>query len=90
MKEQLKKLQNVVDLSIGITDLEAEILKINGMITRLETVTNKEGLLDVLISIREDMEKLKLLSKVENNNILQEESILTPEIIENEKMFRKT
>lgn len=84
-KEQSKKLQDVVNLSIGITDLETEILKINGMVTRLETVTNKEELLEVLASIREDMEKLKILSEVENNNIVQEEPIITPEIIKDEK-----
>lgn len=84
-KEKTQIIRNSVDLDISVLDLEQQlditITKING----LEDVKNKEELVTILSNIKEDVEKLRILSDQHNNSISKENSSLTPELLEKEK-----
>lgn len=84
-KEKTQIIRNSVDLDISVLDLEQQLdittTKING----LEDVKNKEELVTILSSIKEDVEKLRMLSDQHNNRISKENSSLTPELLEKEK-----
>lgn len=87
-KEQQAKtniIRSSVDLSISVSDLERQFNYTNGTISKLDGVKNKEELVAVLTSMKENLEKLKTLSAEYDSSILQEEPSLTPEVLEQEK-----
>lgn len=84
-EEKASLIRNSVDLSISILDLEQQFNSTSGIINRLNSVTNKEELVAVLSSIKGNVEKLKDLSTKYNSEISQQEPLLTPEVLENEK-----
>lgn len=78
-------IRSSVDLSISVSDLERQFNYTNGTISRLNGVKNKEELVAVLTSMKEDLERLKTLSAEHDSSISQEEPLLTPEVLEQEK-----
>lgn len=78
-------IRSSVDLSISVSDLERQFNYTNGTISKLDGVKNKEKLVAVLTSMKENLEKLKVLSAEHDSNISQEDPSLTPEVLENEK-----
>ena len=83
--EKTSLIRNSVDLSIGVSDLEQQFNYTSEIINKLSGVKNKEELVKILSSIKEDLKKLKSLSVEYDNSILQEEPSLTPEVLEKEK-----
>ena len=84
-KEKTTLIRNSVDLSVNISDLEKDFNYTNEIAKKLNGAKNKEEFVEVLTSIKEDIEKLKALSKEYNESISQEDSLLTPELLEKEK-----
>ena len=84
-KEKTSLIRNSVDLSIGVSDLEQQFNYTSEIINKLSGVKNKEELVKILSSIKEDLKRLKILSVDYDNSILQEEPSLTPEVLEKEK-----
>lgn len=84
-KDKSSVIRSSVDLSISVSDLERQFIYTAGTISRLDGVKNKEELVAVLTSMKEDLEKLKKLSVEHDSNISQEEPLLTPEVLEQEK-----
>ena len=60
-------------------------MNVNLIISKLEKVKNKEEFVAVLSSIKEDLEKLKTLTENHNASISEQEPLLTPDVLENEK-----
>lgn len=84
-KDKTSMIRSAVDLSISVSDLERQFNYTNGTISRLNGVKNKEELVAVLTSMKEDLERLKTLSAEHDSSISQEEPLLTPEVLEKEK-----
>jgi len=84
-KEKSAIIRNLVDLSISISDLEHQLNLTDETISKLDGVKNKEELVVILLGIREDIEKLKTLSAQHDSNVLEQEPLLTLEILEREK-----
>lgn len=84
-KEQSATTRNSVDLGISILDLERQFSFTNNIISKLNGVKNKDQLLEILLSIKEDVEKLKTLSSQYDSSILEENPLLTPEVLKKEK-----
>ena len=87
-KEQLKQssmIRNSVDLRVSIDDLEKQLNSTNNIINNLDEVKNKDEYISILLSIKEYLEKLKTLSFEYDSRILEEEALLTREILDNEK-----
>lgn len=84
-KGKTAMIKNSVDLSISVLDLEQQFNCTNTIISRLDCIKNKDELVAVLTIMREDLEKLKTLSAEHESSVSQEEPLLTPEVLENEK-----
>lgn len=84
-KEQSAIIRNSVDLGISIFDLDYQLVSTSDIISRLDGVDNKTQLLEVLLSIKASVEKLKTLSDEYDSGVLDKNSLLTPEILEREK-----
>ena len=78
-------IRSSVDLSISVSDLERQFNYSSEIINKLNDVKNKEELVAVLKSMKEYLEKLKTLSAEYDSSISQEEPLLTPEVLEQEK-----
>jgi len=83
--EKTAAIRNSVDLSVSISDLDHRLSSTAGIINRLNGVENKEQLIEVLSSIKTDVEKLKTLSEEYNSSVSEREPTLTPETLEKEK-----
>ena len=84
-QDKINIIRDSVDLSISVSDLERQFNCTSGTISNLGGVKNKEELVAVLTSMKENLEKLKTLSAEHDSNVSQEEPSLTPEVLENEK-----
>lgn len=88
-KEQQNNLntlvRNTVNLSIAISDLEKQYIYTNNIIEQIDDITNKEELLKILLIIKEELEKLKLLNTDHENIISTQEPQVTPELLKREK-----
>ena len=84
-KEKTAMIRNSVNLSVSISDLERQFSVADVIIKRLDGVKNKEEFVAVLSSIRGDLEKLKTLTDEHNASISEQEPLLTPDVLENEK-----
>lgn len=78
-------IRSSVDLSMSISDLERKFNSANETISKLDGVNNKEELAAVLVSMKENLEKLKTLSVEHDSSVSQKEPSLTLEVLENEK-----
>ena len=78
-------IKDSVNLSTGVTNLEKELNMINKIINKLSSEKNKKELVLILSDVKKDVEKLKTLSDQYDVNILEEEPLLTKEILEKEK-----
>ena len=84
-EEKSSIIRSSVDLSISVFDLEQQFNYTSGTINKLNGVKNKEELIAVLTSMKENLEKLKTLSSEHDSSISQKEPSLTPEVLEREK-----
>lgn len=84
-KEQENDIRNSVDLDISISGLEYRLLCTNDVISKLEGIENKQQIIEVLSSIKSDIEKLRKLSDEYNNSVSEKNELLTPEFLEEEK-----
>lgn len=82
-KEQ--SIRNSVDLNVSILDLDSQLSSTNWTISRLKNVENKEQLLDVLLSIGQEVDELKRLSAEYDSGVSEREPSLTPEKLEQER-----
>ena len=84
-QKQSAIIRNAVDLSISISDLENQLNTTNNTIGGLDEVKNKDEFVTLLVNIREYVEKLKALSVKHDSNILEQELLVTPEVLNNER-----
>lgn len=84
-KEQAEIIKNSVNLGVSVLDLDKQLCSTNDTINRLNNIENKEQILEVLLSIRKDVEKLKILSSQYDDSISNQEPLLTPEVLKKEK-----
>ena len=84
-QDKINIIRNSVDLSISVSDLERQFNYTNGTISNLDCIKNKEELVSVLTSMKENLEKLKILSVKYDSSVSKENPSLTPELLENEK-----
>lgn len=84
-KEKTTMIRNSVNLSVSVSDLERQFSVADVIISRLDGIKNKEEFVAVLSSIRGDLEKLKTLTNEHNASISEQEPLLTPDVLENEK-----
>ena len=87
-EEQVKKstpIRNSVDINVSIFDLETRLGYTTNTISKLEGVKNKQELLEVLLNMKQDVEKLKTLSSEYDSSVSEKEPSLTSELLEIEK-----
>ena len=84
-KEKSASIRSSVDLSISISDLDAQLTSTTSTINKIEEIKNKEKLLATLLSIKEDVDKLKELSAEHDKSITEKDPSLTEEILKSEK-----
>ncbi len=84
-KEQSAIIRDSVDLNISISDLENQLNSIDSVVNRLDKAKNKDEVIATLGSIRENVEKLKSLGAEYDSSILEQEPLLTQEILERER-----
>lgn len=84
-KEKTSLIRNSVDLSISVSDLDSMLISVSERISGLDGIQNKNELNEVLLSIRNDVEKLKILSAQYDSSVSEKEPLLTPEILKKEK-----
>lgn len=75
-------IQNSVNLSAEISDLEKTLSNLNNIAQKLESVESKEELLNLLATIKENIEKLTLLSEHYNDSLSSQN--LSPDILQKE------
>ena len=83
--ERTKTIRNSVDLNISIFDLETRLDYTTYTINRLQGVKNKKELLEVLLNMKQDVEKLRTLSSEYDSSVLELDSSLSSELLEKEK-----
>ena len=90
-KGQYQGVRNSTNLSVGISDLECELLCLEKTITlRLEDVYNKEELLKVLTNIKEEISKLTSLNSEYNQSIISKYPNVTEKVLADEvKLYIK-
>lgn len=84
-KEEQAIIINAVDLSISVSDLENQLNSTNNTIIKLDKVKSKKEIINILLNIRENIEKLKTLSIEHDNDVSLQNPLLTPEILTKEK-----
>lgn len=84
-KEQSNAIKNSVDLDISILDLENQLSSTNRIIDKLNGVESKMQMLEILSNIEKYVEKLKNLSLQYESSVLEQESLITPAVLEREK-----
>lgn len=84
-ENQAEAIRNSVNLSVSISDLGYQLSLTNDVFNRLNGVENKEQLLQVLLNIKLDIDKLKTLSEEYDKSVIEKDSLITPDILEREK-----
>lgn len=80
-KEEKLSIKDLVDLGVSISDFDKAFIKINATVERLESVKSKDEIIQALLNIKLELEKIKQL----NNNEILENKLVTDEQIEFEK-----
>ena len=86
-KENCSTIKNSIDLSISIDDLRNQFDSTNRIIEGLNSVDSKDGLQDVLLKIKEYIDKLQTISTEYDDSISQGYSSITKEKLEKEKQL---
>lgn len=87
-EEKTTSIRNSVDLSISVSDLEEQLSSTSSVISRLDDVQNKSQLLEALLNIKGEVDKLKALSEEYDSSILEKEPSLTKEVLNREKKLQ--
>lgn len=87
-KEKSAAIRNSVDLSISILDLEEQLSSTGNVISKLEDIQNKSQLLEALLNIKGEVDKLKTLSEQYDSSISEKEQSLTKEVLNREKKLQ--
>lgn len=89
-KEQFnatKLIKKSVNLNVSIDDLEKQVFIIIDTIDKIDNISSKQELLNVLTNIQTEIKILKIMGTSYNKEIIEEEELLTDEILENEKIL---
>lgn len=84
-KEKSAAIRNSVDLSISVSALAYQLSSTSSVISKLDDVQNKSQLLEALLNIKGEVEKLIALSEEYDSSISEKELSLTGEVLEREK-----
>ena len=87
-EEKNTSIRNSVDLSISVSDLDEQLNSTSSIISKLDDVQNKNQLLEVLINIKGEVDKLKTLSEQYDSSISEKEPSLTKEVLDREKKLQ--
>lgn len=87
-EEKFVAIRNSVDLSISVSDLEYQLSSTSSVISELEDVQNKSQLLEALLNIKGEVDKLKTLSEEYDRSISEKEPSLTKEVLAREKKLQ--
>lgn len=87
-EEKTTSIRNSVDLSISVSDLEEQLSSTSSVISRLDDVQNKSQLLEALLNIKGEVDKLKALSEEYDSSISEKEPSLTKEVLNREKKLQ--
>lgn len=77
--------RNSVDLSVGARDIELLLLQYNSTISRMTDVSDKEELIKLLVEMNDTLSKIKELINNYNQQITKNSSVITMNLLENEK-----
>lgn len=86
-REQTDAIRNSVNLSVSVENLDMQLVASSIVISKLDGVENKGEMLAILESIREDIEKLKTLSLQHDSHVSEQQPLVTPEVLEKEKVL---
>ena len=90
-KEQSDKtslIRNSVDLNVSILDLDKQYDSTYRIINGLnDSIKHREELVTLLMEIKAELEKLKILGQEYNKNISRNDSLLSQELLEKEKVY---
>ena len=87
-EEKNTSIRNSVDLSISVSDLDEQLNSTSSIISKLDDVQNKSQLLEALLNIKGEVERLKTLSKQYDSSISEKEPSLTKEVLDREKKLQ--
>ena len=87
-EEKNTSIRNSVDLSISVSDLEEQLSSTSSIISKLDDVQNKSQLLEALLNIKGEVDKLKTLSEEYDSSISEKEPSLTKEVLDREKKLQ--
>lgn len=87
-EEKNTSIRNSVDLSISVSDLDEQLSYTSSIISKLDDVQNKSQLLEALLNIKGEVDKLKTLSEQYDSSISEKEPSLTKEVLDREKKLQ--
>lgn len=84
-KEKCNTIRDLVDLSVNIDDLNAQFNSFNRVIERLCDGKSKNELCELALKIKENLDKLQMISDEYEDSLSKEESYVTKEKLQKEK-----
>ena len=84
-RESCNTIRNSVDLSICIADLRNQFMFTNGIIEKLVNMEKHKELREVLVNIREYIDKLQSMSEEYDVSVSKEDSSITKERLQEER-----
>ena len=90
-RKENQYIMSSVNLGVGIEDLETTVDKFDGIVNQVNDTETKIELMNVLKSIREDLNKLQIISDIYDQDIISKHDSITQEVLDKEKkQYKKT
>lgn len=86
-KEDCATIRNSVDLNISVNDLQSQFDFTNRTIEGLDKIESKSELQEILLKIKDYLDKLQTISTKYDDSVSQDTSSITKEVIKKEKQL---
>lgn len=84
-ESECSNVKNSIDLSIGIDDLTSMLNRFNETINKMDNISSKEELINLLSNIRQEIVSIQDISQKYNSEIIQKNESITEDLLDTEK-----